>query len=54
MPTADQAIVSHIETVKWSFWPGIPRGVFRRREIISWERINGQWKIVSVEEGERL
>lgn len=54
MPTADQAIVSHIETVKWSNWPGLLRGVFRRRETTSWERINGQWKIVSVEEGERL
>lgn len=54
MPTADQAIVSHIETVKWSFWPGISRGVFRRRETISWERVNGLWKMVSIEEGERL
>lgn len=54
MPTADQAIVSHIETVNWSFWPGISRGVFRRRETISWERVNGLWKMVSIEEGERL
>ncbi|WP_299490229.1 trypsin-like peptidase domain-containing protein [Acaryochloris sp. IP29b_bin.137] len=54
MPTADQAIVSHIETVKWSYWPGLARGVFRRRETTAWERVNGQWKIVSVEEGERL
>lgn len=54
MPTADQAIVSHIETVKWSYWPGLVRGVFRRRETTSWERVNGQWKIVLVEEGERL
>ncbi|ABW27988.1 trypsin-like peptidase domain-containing protein [Acaryochloris marina] len=54
MPTVDQAIVSHIETVKWSYWPGILRGVFRRRETTSWERVNGQWKIVSVEEVERL
>ncbi len=54
MPTADQAIVSHIETVKWSYWPGLVRGVFRRRETTSWERVNGQWKIVSIEEGERL
>lgn len=54
MPTADQAIVSHIEIVKWSYWPGILRGVFRRRETTSWERVNGLWKIVSVEEGEKL
>lgn len=54
MPTADQAIVSHIEIVKWSYWPGLSRGVFRRRETTAWERVNGQWKIVSMEEGERL
>lgn len=54
MPDPDHATVSHIETVKWSYWPGLSRGVVRRRETVTWERINGQWKIVSIVEGERL
>lgn len=54
MPDADHAIVSHIETVKWSYWPGLLRGVVRRRETTSWERVKGQWTIVAVEESEHL
>ncbi|WP_299410342.1 trypsin-like peptidase domain-containing protein [Acaryochloris sp. IP29b_bin.148] len=54
MPDADRAIVSHIETVNWSYWPGLLRGVVRRRETTTWERVNGQWKMVAVEEGNQL
>lgn len=53
MPDPDRAIVSHIETVKWSYWPGLLRGVVRRQEITTWERVNDQWKIVAIE-GKRL
>lgn len=49
-PDASRAIVSHIETVHWSVWPGLIRGKARRREIYHWENIDGEWMITSGEE----
>ncbi len=45
-PEPTQAIVSHLETVDWSVWPGVIRGRARRREIYHWEYINGEWLMV--------
>ena len=39
------ARVTHVETVKWSVWPGLARGVAKRREIYIWDYINGIWGI---------
>ncbi len=49
-PEPTQAVVSHIETVNWSVWPGVIRGKARRREIYHWEYINGEWLMVQGQE----
>lgn len=54
MPDANNATVSFIETVNWSYWPGLVRGVVRRQKTTLWERVNGQWKIIFIEDGGKL
>ncbi|MCM1984832.1 trypsin-like peptidase domain-containing protein [Lyngbya confervoides] len=46
-PDPNRALVTHRETVKWSLWPGLLRGVSRRQETYEWERFDHQWMIVS-------
>ena len=46
----DSAVISLTETVNWSYWPGLIRGVVNRNIKESWKLINGQWQIIYAEE----
>lgn len=47
MTHSDQAQVSHVETVKWSIWPGLIRGVAKRKETYQWHQRDGDWWIIA-------